>query len=173
MLKKTITYENYDGEQITEDFYFNLSKADLVELEVSRPGGLGKHLEAIGASNDGGLIIATFKDLLKKSYGKKSEDGKRFVKNDELWEEFISTEAYSTLFMELVTDAEAAAAFVNGIVPANLEAEAAKINAAGAQVHPLRPEDGEHGPRKLTQEEVEAMDGDELKSGLATGRYKL
>lgn len=117
MLKKTITYTDYDGVQRTEDFYFNLSKAEIAEMELSTAGGLDKTINRIVAEQDGKRIIALFKDLVLKSYGKKSDDGRRFIKSQELRDEFSQTEAYSDLFMELATDADAAAAFVNGIVP--------------------------------------------------------
>ena len=117
MLKKTITYVDYDGNERTEDFYFNLSKAEIAEMELSTAGGLDKMINRIIAEQDGKRIIELFKNLVLKAYGKKSDDGKRFIKSKELAEEFSQTEAYSDLFMELATDAEAAAAFVNGIVP--------------------------------------------------------
>lgn len=117
MLKKTITYEDYNGKVLTEDFYFNLSKSELIELEVAEKGGLAKKLQEIVASEDGAQIIAVFKELILTAYGIKSEDGKRFIKSEDLRDGFSQTDAYSTLFMELATDAKAAAEFVNGIVP--------------------------------------------------------
>ena len=117
MLKKTMTYTDYDGNQRTEDFYFNLSKAEVAEMQMSAAGGLDKMINRIISEQDGKRIIELFKDLVLRSYGKKSDDGKRFIKSKELAEEFSQTEAYSDLFMELATDSEAAAAFVNGIVP--------------------------------------------------------
>ena len=118
MIKKTITYTDYDGNERTEDFYFNLSKAEVTEMELSVDGGLVKTLHRIVAEQDSKRIVEMFKDLILKSYGQKSPDGKRFVKSKELIEAFSQTEAYSQLFMELATDAQASAAFVNGIVPA-------------------------------------------------------
>ena len=120
MLKKSITYEGYDGGTFTEDFYFNLSKAELVELELSHVGGLSESLKRIVASQDGAEIIKEFKSIILKSYGKRSDDGKRFIKNQQLRDEFESTEAYSVLFIELVTDTDAATAFVSGIMPQGL-----------------------------------------------------
>lgn len=117
MLKKTITYTDYDGNKRTEDFYFNLSKAEVAEMEMSTEGGLTKTLEKIVAEQDGKRIIEMFKDLILKAYGEKSLDGKRFIKSKELSEAFSQTEAYSELFMELAMNAEASAAFVNGIIP--------------------------------------------------------
>jgi len=117
MLKKTISYTDYDGNLRTEDFYFNLSKAEVTEMELSAEGGLSKMLEKIVASQDSKRIMEIFKDIILKAYGEKSPDGKRFIKNKDLREGFSQTEAYSELFMELATNADAASSFVNGIVP--------------------------------------------------------
>lgn len=129
MLKKTITYKDYNDNERTEDFYFNLSKAELMEMELSTTGGLAESIKNIVAAQDAPAIIKIFKDLILKAYGEKSPDGKRFMKEDDfgrhLFPKFRDTEAYSILFMELSTDAEKAAAFINGIVPADAR-EAAK-----------------------------------------------
>lgn len=117
MLKKTITYIDYDDNKRTEDFYFNLTKAEVTEMELSTSGGLSKMLQKIVAELDTKPIIEMFKDLILKAYGEKSPDGKRFIKNKELRDAFSQTEAYSELFMELAENADAAAAFVNGITP--------------------------------------------------------
>ena len=118
MLKKTITYTDYNGVDRTEDFYFNLSKAEIMEMEMGTSGGLSEMINKIVAAQDATAIIKVFKDLILKAYGEKSPDGKRFIKSDEIATAFSQTDAYSQLFMELATDADAAAAFVNGIVPA-------------------------------------------------------
>lgn len=120
MLKKTVTYVDYNGVERTEDFYFNLSKAEVAEMEMSVEGGFSKMLEEIVKSNDNARILELFKQMVLKAYGEKSADGKRFVKSKELSEAFSQTEAYSEIFMELALDEKAAAAFVNGIMPANL-----------------------------------------------------
>lgn len=120
MLKKTITYVDYDGEERKEDFYFNLTKAELTEMNLSVNGGLLATIEKISQEKNMPRMITIFKDLILKSYGEKSLDGKRFIKNDQLTEEFTQTEAYSQLFMELATDADAAAAFIAGIVPKDI-----------------------------------------------------
>lgn len=117
MLKKTITYPDYNGVERTEDFYFNLTKAEVMEMELSTAGGLAEMITKIVNAQDAPAIIKVFKDLILKAYGEKSPDGKRFVKSEALAEAFSQTEAYSQLFMELATDADAAADFVNGIVP--------------------------------------------------------
>jgi hypothetical protein len=119
MLKKTITYDDYNGNSITEDFYFNLTKAELIELELSEKDGLAKMMQEIVDSQDGKRIVDTFKRIILLAYGKKSEDGRRFLKSEELRTEFSQTEAYSDLFMELATDAASAAAFVTAIVPSS------------------------------------------------------
>ena len=127
MLKKTITYTDYNGTERTEDFYFNLTKAEIMEMEMGTTGGLAEMIQRIVQAQDHPAILKVFKDLVLKAYGEKSPDGKRFIKNDAITEEFSQTEAYSILFMELATDADAAAAFVNGIVPADMSKQSAKI----------------------------------------------
>lgn len=130
MLKKSITYTDYNGQERTEDFYFNLSKAEIMEMELSTVGGFGEMLQRIIAAQDSPTIVKIFKELILKAYGEKTPDGKRFVKSDELREAFAQTEAYSNLFMELATDSKAASDFVNGIIPADVAAEAQKQAAA-------------------------------------------
>lgn len=125
MLKETITYEDYNGVSRTEDYYFNLTEAELMEMEMSMNGGLAEMIQRIVSAQDAPAIIKIFKDMVLKAYGQKSLDGKRFIKSEALREEFSQTEAYSQLFMKLATDADAAAKFVNGIMPAKL-AEKAK-----------------------------------------------
>lgn len=125
MLKETMTYTDYNGVERTEDFYFNLTKAEIMELEMSTTGGLAEMIQRIIAAQDAPAIIKIFKDLVLKAYGIKSPDGKRFIKSEALSTEFAQTEAYSMLFMKLATDADAAAKFVNGIVPADVSKEAA------------------------------------------------
>lgn len=128
MIKETITYTDYNGGTRTEDFYFNLTKAEIMRMEMSTQGGLAERINRIIAAQDTPSIIAVFEDLIQKSYGVKTPDGRGFLKRPEDLEAFIATEAYSELFMKLATDADAAAKFVNGIVPA---AMAKEIAAAG------------------------------------------
>lgn len=120
MLKRTISYTDYNGTERTEDFYFNLTKAEIMEMEMGTTGGMAEMIQRIVSTQDAPAIIKIFKDLVLKAYGQKSPDGKRFIKNDDLREDFVQTEAYSQLFMELATDADAAAKFVNGIMPQDL-----------------------------------------------------
>ena len=129
MIKKTITYTDYDGNERTEDKYFNLSKPELIEMQTSEAGGLEKKIEKISKEQDVAKIIELMKEIIQKSYGVKSDDGKRFIKNQEILDEFMQSEAYSELFMELATDANAASEFINGILPKGLVEEAKKIEA--------------------------------------------
>lgn len=120
MRKETITYTDYEGVERTEDFYFNLNKAEVMEMQLTTDGTLTKLIEKIIAEKNVPKIVEIFKQLILKSYGEKSLDGKRFVKSEELTREFTQTEAYSELFIKLSTDADAAAEFINGIVPRDL-----------------------------------------------------
>lgn len=126
MLKKNITYVDYNGEERNEDFYFNLTKAEIMEMELGVDGGMSETINKIIKAKDVPSLIKIFKDLLLRSYGVKSADGKRFIKNEELTAEFSQTEAYSQLFMELATDDKAASEFINHIIPADLAAATAK-----------------------------------------------
>ena len=122
MIKKTITYTDYNGVERTENFYFGLNKAEIMDMELGVTGGFRQLLQMIIDKQDIPKLIDAFKMLIKKSYGEKSPDGRRFIKSDELTQAFIQTEAYSELYMELLGDAERAAAFVNGIMPADVMA---------------------------------------------------
>lgn len=120
MIKWPMTSTNFNGEEITEDLYFNLTKAEIMEMELSVDGGFGEMMQRIVNAKDMPSMIKIFKELLLKSYGVKSPDGKRFIKNDALREEFSQTQAYSDLFMELSTNTDSAIKFVNGIVPQDM-----------------------------------------------------
>lgn len=121
MLAKTIEFVDFDGVKRKETHYFNLSKAEIMEMELSIDGGFAEKLTKMIDSINGPEIMRTFKELIMKSYGKKSDDGRRFIKDPELTKEFMETEAYSEFFMELCTDAKAAANFVNNIVPSDVK----------------------------------------------------
>jgi len=123
MLRKSITYTDYNGAERTENFYFNLTKAELMEMELSVSGGFTDMIQRIIDAQDTPTIVKIFKELILKSYGEKSPDGKRFVKSAELADAFAQTEAYSNLFMELATDSKAASDFVNGIIPQDMAAQ--------------------------------------------------
>lgn len=131
MIKKTLSYTDYDGNERTEDFYFNLNKAELMEMDFSASGGMEKMIKNIVDAQDTKRIIEVFKDIILKSYGEKSVDGKKFIKvrdGHRLAEDFAQTEAYSELFMQLATNDKAATDFINGIIPQSLAAEIAANN---------------------------------------------
>ena len=116
MIKKTITYTDYSGNKREEDFYFNINKAEAMEMELMEAGGMGNMIRRIIKENDPAKLVTIFKNIILKSYGEKSPDGKRFIKSQELIDAFTQTEAYSQLFMELSTDADKASEFINGIL---------------------------------------------------------
>lgn len=120
MLKKTITFEDYDGKMVSEDYYFHLSKAELVQLELEETGGFGEMLQRIAAEENHKEIVKQFQRIIKISYGKKAEDGRRFSKSPEILAEFVESPAYSELFVELSTDSTAAVNFVRGVMPSGL-----------------------------------------------------
>lgn len=126
MLKKTITYTDFNGKERTEDHYFNLNEAEIIEWEMSHKGGLTEMIKRIVAAEDAPELSKLFKELIRKSHGVKSDDGRRIIKNDETWEDFSQTNAYSALYMELVTNDKAASDFVNGIIPADLAKKVAE-----------------------------------------------
>ena len=128
MLKKTITYTDFNGIERTEDFYFNMTKAELVDMQLTSSGGYADYLQAIVDAKDVPALVKVMKELVFKAYGKKSEDGRRFIKSEELSKEFAETEAYSDLYMELVSDDKKAADFINGIIP-KIDTAAALPNA--------------------------------------------
>ena len=198
MLKKTITYNNlFTDEEVTEEHYFHISKADLVQMEMEEHSakytdkegkeltGMQAKLQRIVDSEDGKAIMEEIRDIIRRSYGRK--DGDRFLKSSEIWEHFAATEAYSQLIFDLCTNADAAAEFMNGIVPSNLEQIALEARAIAEKESSTPAEEAsanldgndptglttETTPRILTQAEIEEMDSHELKSGLAAGRYKL
>lgn len=147
MLRKTIKYQNLDGDELTEDFYFHLTKAELIKLEVSETGGLQKKLQLVVKSQDPKQIIETFEGVIRSSFGVRTEDG-RFVKRPEDWEEFVSSEAYSELFMELVTDAAYAAEFIKGIMPTDMASKLVETIDTGTEVKEL--------PQPMLDQEIEA-----------------
>lgn len=128
MLKKTIEYVDYNGNERKEDHYFNYTEAEITEMELTTVGGLSEMIKNIIDAQDGPSIMKLFKKVILGSYGVKSPDGKQFIKSEELSKKFSQTEAYTKLFMELITDAKAAADFVNGIVPKNAVEAAKKMS---------------------------------------------
>jgi hypothetical protein len=131
MLKKTIKFTDYFGEERTQDFYFNLNKSELIEMNFTTTGGMQHMLEEIQNSRDNKRIYELFKSIVLKAYGEKSSDGYRFIKSPELSEAFSQTEAFNELIVEMFSDPGAAAKFMMGIVPPDLATEAKKHIAAG------------------------------------------
>lgn len=129
MLKRTISYEDYNGEKIDEVFYFNLSKPELIELEVEFKGGLAGAITSLTEANDNQRLFHLFKRIILLSYGQKSEDGKRFVKSDEIREAFTQSPAYEVLFVELSTNEDAVVEFLKGILPKDMQDQIAKAEA--------------------------------------------
>ena len=202
MLKKTIKFTNFDGKEVEETHFFHLSKAALAKMQLSSEGGYDAHLKRIIEAEDGKAIVEEMEFLIRTSYGKKSPDGNRFIQSDEIFEEFQSSPAYSELFMELCTDAEKSAAFVNGLLPADINAETQKIHdkpqlkpveggpkgvRAGVRqgdeqpaqpAAPTPPADTQPPaptgePRVLSQKEAEEMDADELQRLLVSGEARI
>lgn len=128
MVVEKIKYTDFNGLEREEEFMFNLTEAEITEMELTTDGGLSDSIKKIIAAQDTPQIIKVFKMLLLKSYGEKSADGRRFVKSDKLSEEFAQTNAYSQLFMKLATDDKAAVAFINGIMPDSMQEKAAGNN---------------------------------------------
>lgn len=220
MLKKTITFNNFNDEEVTRDYYFHLSKAELAKLELSKKGGLQAHLQAMIDAEDGAQIVEQLETFIRLSYGKRSADGNNFIQTTEVWEEFRSSPAYEKMFMDLILNTDAQIEFVNGIMPKDLQEQVQRIGgqtkqeAAASiaergmperqqnrgQVRPVpdpEPQAAESladtephmhsegegpevenvfsadNPKVLTPAEVVDMDGEELKRGIAEGRYKL
>lgn len=131
MYKITEKYTDYDGTERTEDFYFNLTEAEITKMEFGVEGGLSAKLNRIIAAKDTPTLINIFEDLIKMSYGQKSPDGRKFIKSEELTKDFTETEAYSQIYMRLATDAKAATEFVNNVIPKKLAARAKEIESQG------------------------------------------
>ena len=169
MLKKSITYKNvFTEESVTEDFYFHLSAADMVELEVSFKGGLAEWFMKAMREEDMEAVYAGFKKMVLKAYGHRGENNK-WIQNQQIRDEFENSEAYSVLLMEMLTVEGAFDKFIQAVVPRELREDTSQLKLA--PVLEETPETSE--PKKLTKEELAGMDANELRSGLATGRYTL
>lgn len=133
MLKKSVTYEDYNGNTVTETFYFNLTKPELIELDLGIEGGLGGFMQRLIETNDYNTLIQEFKKLILASYGIKSDDGRRFIKSDQLREEFTQTAAYAELYIQFATDDAAALEFMKGVLPKDMAEAAEKFDADEAR----------------------------------------
>lgn len=152
MLKKLIKYTDYDGHERSENFYFYMSKAELMEMELGTVGGMQNLIQLIIDKQDIPKIMEAFKTIILKAYGEKSPDGRRFIKSEELSKAFSQTEAYSNLYMELITDADAAARFINGIVPDDV-AQAAEARRKQQE----QAENAEEVPAEVKDEDKPAV----------------
>lgn len=153
MYKKTITYTDFFGEERKKDFYFNLTKSELTEMELRVDGGLERLIEKITQTHDNKRLVDYFKEIIFKSYGEISEDGDRFIKSPELSIAFSQTPAYDILFMELTSDAAAAAEFINKIIPSDLSKKLAEQQANG-QNPALAALEGKHIPLAIPRDEA-------------------
>lgn len=129
MLKKTITYTDYNDVERTETFYFNISESELTEMQLSTEGGLAERLQKMIDAQDVPSVTKVFKDIILKAYGEKSADGKYFRKSEEISNAFVATEAYNKLYMELLQDPDKLADFINGLLPKSVRDEVAKAQA--------------------------------------------
>jgi hypothetical protein len=188
MLTKTIKYKNFKDEEVTKDFQFYVSKADLAALGLGaeKDGGMETLLRRIVATNDGGRLTELFEQLIMLSVGEKSEDGELFIKNDEIKKKFRYSEAYSELFIELVTDTDKMIEFVNGIVPEGMKGEiqkatknlSADVDAGKMPEIPSAPTPSSEGKdeedpwirenREPTNEELRSMTPDQIKRAYAS-----
>jgi hypothetical protein len=160
LLKKTLTYENFNEEEVKEDFFFHLSQAELVELELNHTGGMSAALQRIIDAEDGAGIVEEIKTIITMAYGVRSLDGKKFIKNEELIKDFRSTGAYDALFMELVMDSDKALQFVRGIMPRGMVEQAEKLAGTETANAPNLPELVElrtTEPRIVTRDELVSM----------------
>ncbi len=129
MTSKTVTYKDWNGMDRTETFYFHFSQAELMEMEISQEGGFSERVKKIAAANKLPDMLKIWKNFVLDAYGIKSDDGRRFMKNEEIRQSFVECPAYSIIFMELATNTEAASNFINTVVPADMAAQVAALQA--------------------------------------------
>lgn len=171
MLKKTITYEDLDGNTLIEDFYFHISKAELIELEVGESEeGFTETVKKIIAEEDKQKLIVLMKRIIMMSVGKRSEDGRRFIKSEEIRKEFEETNAYSELFIELATSDSSAAAFINGVLPSSLSKQIEEVTLPQGDTKHELPEPP---PAHPTQKELGEMSREELIALASQGRDQV
>ncbi len=137
MLKREISFEDFNGNPATEIFYFNVSKPELIEMEAEYVEGFSSMIQTVIDAKDHKTLIKTFKDIVLMAYGQKSVDGKRFIKSDQLREEFSQTAAYSALFVELATNDNAAVIFLKGVLPKDMVGELDKTTSPTPPTPPI------------------------------------
>ena len=121
MIKKTVTYEDYNGITRTETFYFHFNEAEILDMELGTEGGFAERIQRIIGAKDQTSLLKVIKKFVLDAYGVKSEDGRRFIKSEEVKEAFVECPAYSEVYLNLLSDDAAAAEFVNGVIPSNLK----------------------------------------------------
>ena len=152
MLKKTFQYTDFNGNEQEETFYFNLSKSEVIEYELQERAGMSTTLQRIVEERDNQKILAHFKDLVMKSVGRKSDDGRRFVKNDEIREDFLASPAYDEMFVWLMSEPGAGADFVNNVLPQDLEGFVKKVQAGNQAAKTVKkPADRKQKQVKTTE----------------------
>lgn len=140
MFKKTITFKDLDGNSITEDFYFHMSPAELMEAESTFEGGFSDHLRAIIKTQDGGKVFVAMKDILSKAIGRRSDDGRRFIKNQEIIDDFFQSDAYTELILEWLKNPQDAVDAFNAMLPDNLDQIAEEMERNGKTLEAGRKE---------------------------------
>jgi hypothetical protein len=164
VLKKTVTYTNFDGDQVVEDLYFHLTQAEIVKLEVSEHGGLSESLKRLGVTQDGKEIMAIFERIVSSAYG--IREGGRFKKTDEIRQEFLASEAYSTFFMELIFSTEAQIEFVRGVAPGDVTEDvirqAGLVTAEKKEEEPTLREVPKPEPRHISRAEFLKAPAEEM-----------
>jgi len=161
VLKKTITYKDFLDNDVTEDFYFNMTKMELAEMEVLKEGGLREHLTRIITMQDRREILNAFKDLISATVGRRSEDGKRFEKSEKITNEFMQTDAYSELVISFFTNPNAAVEFISGVMPKDL---VDKVDMSQIMSQPLVFESGQKEETQDPAKKIEDYSFNELES---------
>lgn len=152
MLKKTFQYTDFNGNEQEETFYFNLSKSEVIEYELQERAGMSTTLQRIVEERDNQKILAHFKDLVMKSVGRKSDDGRRFVKNDEIREDFLASPAYDEMFVWLMSEPGAGAEFVNNVLPQDVDEFVKKVDSGQqATKNVKKPSDRKQKQVKTTE----------------------
>ena len=152
MLKKTFQYADFNGNEQEETFYFNLSKSEVIEYELQERAGMSTTLQRIVEERDNQKILAHFKDLVMKSVGRKSDDGRRFVKNDEIREDFLASPAYDEMFIWLMSEPGAGAEFVNNVLPQDVDEFVKKVDSGQqATKNVKKPSDRKQKQVKTTE----------------------
>lgn len=117
MIKKTVTYVDYNGVERTESFYFHYTESEILDMELSTEGGFAERVQKIIDAKDQTSLLKVIKKFVLDAYGVKSDDGRRFIKNDEVKQAFVECPAYSEIYLDLLSDDVLASEFINGIIP--------------------------------------------------------